>query len=105
VFEIIYGVSLMPLPQPLILIFLMAFSPMSFGKLPEVNEQEASQCRFLGEITASSGYGKNPNWQSIARTYVEKKAEGLGATHLGTIQYKAGGSFNGDAKTKAYTCP
>jgi hypothetical protein len=88
-----------------ILVTGLIFSPLTLARLPEINEAESATCRPLGEVTASSGYGKNPNWQAIARTYAEKKAEGLGATHLGPIQYKPGGSFNGEVKTKAYSCP
>ncbi len=80
-------------------------SMVAYGKLPEISDDDAAKCRFLGEVTASSGYGKNPNWQPIARTYAEKKAEALGATHTGPIQYKPGGSFNGEARTKAFSCP
>lgn len=75
------------------------------AKLPEVPESEVAHCRPLGDVSATSGYGKNPNWQPIARTYAEKKAESLGATHVGSIQFFAGGSFNGEARLKAYACP
>lgn len=89
----------------LILALGLVTASAAFGKLPEISDQEAAKCEALGDITASSGYGKNPNWQPIARTYAEKKAEGLGATHIAPIQFKAAGSFNGEAKTKAYRCP
>ncbi|MEY4683657.1 MAG: hypothetical protein RLZ25_116 [Pseudomonadota bacterium] len=75
------------------------------AKLPDLPEEQAGRCRALGDVSASSGYGKNPNWQPIARTYAEKKAENLGATHVSSIQFIAGGSFNGEARLKAYACP
>jgi len=75
------------------------------AKLLELPEAEASRCRPLGDVSANSGYGKNPNWQPIARTYAEKKAESLGATHINSIQFISGGSFNGEARLKAFACP
>lgn len=83
----------------------LAIATSAIAKLPELPDAEASRCRPLGDVSASSGYGKNPNWQPIARTYAEKKAENLGATHVGAIQFIAGGSFNGEARLKAYACP
>ncbi|MEN9680998.1 MAG: hypothetical protein RLZZ627_891 [Pseudomonadota bacterium] len=83
----------------------LALATSVVAKLPELPEAEASRCRPLGEVSASSGYGKNPSWQPIARTYAEKKAESLGATHVSSIQFIAGGSFNGEARLKAFACP
>ena len=77
----------------------------ALAKPPEISEADASRCQLLGEVVGNSGYGKNPNWKPIAKTYAENKAESLGATHLGPITYRAMGSFNGEARSKAYLCP
>lgn len=71
----------------------------------EIGEEVPASCKLLGDVSANSGYGKNPNWKPIAKTYTENKAESLGATHLGPITYKAMGTFNGEAHAKAYACP
>lgn len=89
----------------LCLISGMTFATAVSAKLPEVPDSEVAHCQPLGDVSASSGYGKNPNWQPIARTYAEKKAESLGATHVGSIQFIAEGTFNGEARLKAYSCP
>lgn len=87
------------------LILGLSLATATLAKLPELSEAEAPRCRPLGNVSATSGYGKNPNWQPIARTYAEKKAEALGATHVGSIQFIAGGSFNGEARLTVYACP
>lgn len=77
----------------------------ALSKPLEISEEEANRCKLLGDVVGNSGYGKNPNWKPIAKTYAENKAESLGATHTGPITYRALGSFNGEARTKAYACP
>ena len=83
----------------------LTVATVTLAKLPELPEADVARCRPLGDVSATSGYGKNPNWQPIARTYAEKKAESLGATHVSAIQFVSGGSFNGEARLKAYACP
>lgn len=75
------------------------------AKPQEISEQASAACTSLGEVVGNSGYGKNPNWKPIAKTYAENKAESLGATHIGPLTYKPLGSFNGEARGKAYACP
>ncbi len=77
----------------------------SHAKADIVTESEVKNCRFISTLSASSGYGKNPQWQSIAKRYAERKAEGLGATHLVITNIQANGSFNGSVDGKAYACP
>lgn len=87
------------------LIWGLTYVTAAVAKLPEVSDADVGRCHLLGDVSASSGYGKNPNWRPIARTYAEKKASGLGATHVSSIQFIAGGTFNGEARLKAYACP
>lgn len=63
------------------------------------------QCESLGPITALSGYGKNPNWFPIARTYAEQRATREGATHYIIRSQRSIGTFNGEVTLDAYRCP
>jgi hypothetical protein len=74
------------------------------AKPDEVSEAEVQNCRFLSQVSGSSGYGKNFGWQSIAKTNAEKKAGDLGATHIVFTDYRPVGAFNGEASAKAYAC-
>lgn len=85
---------------------LMVFQISAVAAKPqEISDQASRGCICLGEVVGNSGYGKNPNWKPIAKTYAENRAESLGASHLGPLTYKPQGSFNGEARGKAYTCP
>jgi len=70
----------------------------------EVKADETSQCRFLGQVTGSSGYGKNPSWEPIAKTYGALRAEKLGATHVVVVSKHQIGSFNGEVLLDAFEC-
>jgi hypothetical protein len=99
------AISMRMLCHSLLMLTGLILTTPALAKLPELPDPEAARCRPLGDVSASSGYGKNPNWKPIALTYAEIKAEKIGATHIGSIQFIAGGSFNGEAKLKAYACP
>ena len=90
----------------LIVLLILACSGSAAWSKPEEAQSDAvSNCRFIGNVVGTSGYGKNPRWQPIAKTYAERKAETLGATHIVFTGYKTIGAFNGEADAKAYSCP
>ena len=90
-------------PFAYLCIFLTPF--LAQAKPEFVTESDIANCKYIANVEGSSGYGKNPRWEPIARTYAERKAEALGATHLVLTSYRARGSFNGEVDAKAYTCP
>ena len=73
--------------------------------LPELNAEEAKRCRLVGNVEATSGYGKNARWQPIAKANAGRKAEALGATHLEITSMKDIGTMNGVINANAYVCP
>lgn len=70
----------------------------------EGKADEMGLCSLLGQVTASSGYGKNPSWEPIAKTYAAIKAEKLGATHVVMVSKHQIGSFNGEVVMDAFDC-
>lgn len=76
----------------------------AWARPDEADATAVADCRFLGTVAGSSGYGKNPGWQPLAKVSAEIKAGQLGATHVVFTNYRAIGSFNGEATGKAYTC-
>ena len=71
----------------------------------ESDVSNLGNCTFLGSTTGRSGYGKNPNWESIAKTYAINRAKDLGATHVAMKSKLAIGVFNGEMTLDAYRCP
>jgi hypothetical protein len=77
----------------------------AYAKPDEVSEAEVKNCRFLSQVNGASGYGKNFGWLPIAKASAEKKAGGLGATHIVYTDFRPVGAFNGEASARAYICP
>lgn len=76
----------------------------AFARPVEVKADEIRQCKSLGQVTGSSGCGKNPSWEPIAKTYAAIRAEKLGATHLVLVSKHQIGSFNGEVVLEAFNC-
>ncbi|MFM8333710.1 MAG: hypothetical protein ACKN9T_18685 [Candidatus Methylumidiphilus sp.] len=73
--------------------------------LPHVAHHDAvKHCHSLGNVHASSGYGKHHDWKSLAKHRALVKAEKLGATHVVWHRIHSTGSFNGTVDGKAYAC-
>jgi fucose 4-O-acetylase-like acetyltransferase len=88
-----------------IFVCFLCFIP--FAALSQTQESQASEtnnCHFLQIVEASSGYGKNMNWQSLAKYSALSKADKLGASHLVWERFYPIGAFNGIAVAKAYNC-
>ena len=90
-----------------IFVYVICFIP--FCALSQTQESQAAEtknCHFLQIVEASSGYGKNMNWQSLAKYSALSKADKLGASHLVWERFYPIGAFNGIAvaKAKAYNC-
>lgn len=86
-----------------VILGVQIWSPV-IARPTEVRADEVDQCTFLGKVTGTSGYGKNPNWEPIARTYAALKAEKLGASHLVIESKHQIGVFNGEVVLDAYDC-
>lgn len=80
------------------------FSSVGMAKPDEVQESEVKDCQFLGKVEGSSGYGKNHNWQSLAKSSAINRAGKLGASHIVWEQFIPVGVFNGTAVARAYGC-
>jgi hypothetical protein len=75
------------------------------AKPMEIDVDQSKVCEYLGSVSALSGYGKNPNWFPIARTYAEQRAAREGATHYIIRSKRSIGTFNGEVTLDAYRCP
>ena len=86
-------------------IFLLVSIPLISRAQPQVTEIASVQnCHYLNRVEGSSGYGKNNNWQSLAKYSALSRAEKLGASHVVWDQIYSVGGFNGVAIAKAYVC-
>ena len=88
-------------------IFVSFLFFIPFAALSQTQESQASEtknCHYLQKVEGSSGYGKNMNWQSLAKYSALSKADKLGASHLVWERFDPVGSFNGIAVAKAYNC-
>lgn len=92
--------------QKLLTLTCLLIAPCITVARPDfVSEKDITHCQFIANIEGSSGYGKNLRWESIAKSYAERKAEALGATHLVLTNHRPRGSFNGEIDARAYACP
>ena len=83
-----------------IVLGLMAFSVKAQPQ--ETLSSQLKECHYLDNVEATSGYGKNFNWQSLAKYSALVKAEALGASHVVWVRFETVGAFNGIAI--AYNC-
>lgn len=72
---------------------------------PQVaEERDVRNCQYLDQVEGASGYGKNFNWQALAKYSALSRAEKLDATHIVWVEFNPVGGFNGTAVAKAYRC-
>ena len=65
---------------------------------------EIKNCQFLKQIRGGSGYGKNFNWQALAKHSALNQAEKMDATHLVWVKFEWETGFNGSVIADAYRC-
>lgn len=70
----------------------------------EALESGVKDCRFLGKVEGSSGYGKNMGWQPLAKSSALQRAEKLDASHVVWERLIPVGAFNGVAIARVYSC-
>lgn len=87
-----------------IVLLLGAIPVPSLAEVQVVEESAIAGCQYLDEVKGSSGYGKNANWQSLAKYFALSQAEKLGASHVVWQTFYPVGAFNGIATGKAYVC-
>ena len=86
-------------------IFLLLSIPLTAKAQPQVAEMASVQnCHYLNKVEGSSGYGKNNNWQSLAKHSALSRADQLGASHVVWDRFYAVGAFNGVVIANAYDC-
>lgn len=83
---------------------LWCLSTETFAQPQVAQEPDMKDCHYLNKIEGSSGYGKNFNWQTLAKYSALNHAEELGATHVVWEHLTPVGGFNGIAVAKAYRC-
>ena len=93
------------LPVCILVASALATSGNVFAKPDTISPDAARNCRFLGGVEGSSGYGKTFRWEPLAKGSAERKATALGATHIEYVTYRQTGSFNGSVSARAYACP
>lgn len=85
--------------------WLLSISIVASGSVfAGVSDSEAKNCRLVGEVQGSSGYGKHPAWQRLARHDALKKAESLDADRVVWGEPKSRGAFNGEVAAMIYAC-
>jgi len=89
----------------LMMIFLSLGVPAAALAQPsEVSADGVQDCQYVDSIEGSSGYGKKPEWQSLAKYSALAQAEKLGASHVVWESFISIGAFNGTVTGKAYKC-
>ncbi|HEY8218862.1 MAG TPA: hypothetical protein VIF86_02065 [Methylobacter sp.] len=87
------------------ILWLLSIANTAHAQPPEITEANNVQnCRFLERIEGSSGYGKNANWNAMAKYAALSQAEKLGASHIVWERFDTIGGFNGVAIANAYQC-
>lgn len=86
------------------LVLIASVAGTAHAKPDEVSEADVRNCRLLSVVNGSSGYGKNFEWQPMAKSDAERKAGRIGATHIVFTDIRSTGAFNGEASAKAYAC-
>jgi hypothetical protein len=69
-----------------------------------VKDTEVQPCRYLGRVSADSGYGKSMDWRGTAKYAAMRQAEKLGASDVVVDRYTPVGAFNGQVDARAYLC-
>ena len=65
---------------------------------------EGKNCRILGTVRGSSGFGKHDRWQRLAKRDALTKAEALDADDVVWGEPRSRGAFNGEVSALAYRC-
>jgi hypothetical protein len=87
------------------ILWLLSIAVTAHAQPPEIAEADTIKgCRFLERVEGSSGYGKNTNWNALAKYAALSQAEKLGASHIVWERFDAVGGFNGVAIANAYQC-
>ncbi len=82
---------------------LACWLPFSANAQPVIADaHEVVTCKFVADIQADSGYGKNTDCRVIAHHAVLIKAHELAATHVVVVQLQGVGAFNGMVTAKAF---
>ncbi len=84
--------------------FLCCIPLISMAQPQETELSKIQTCHYLQTVEGGSGYGKNVNWQVLAKYSALSKAEKLGASHLVWERFDPIGTFNGVAVAKIYDC-
>jgi len=90
-----------------VLLTAALLSGVSFGvcaKPDEVPVEKVQGCQLVGKIEGSSGYGKNSDWQRLAKQAAVKHAGQMGASHVVWEHFYPAGAFNGIVTGTAYHC-
>jgi len=85
-------------------LFLFSLSCYAFAQPQITQESDVQNCQYLDQIEGTSGYGKNVNWQTLAKHSALSRAEKMDATHIVWVEFNPVGGFNGIAVAKAYDC-
>jgi len=86
------------------LFFLLNTPITSLAQPQEAQNITIQNCHYINRVEGFSGYGKNLNWQSLAKYHVLSRAEKLGATHIVWEDLYTNSGFSGTATAKAYNC-
>ena len=86
-------------------LFCLLSTPITSLAQPQETQNIAIQnCHYINRVEGFSGYGKNHNWEALAKYHALNRAEKLGATHIVWQDLYTNSGFSGTATAKAFNC-
>ena len=86
------------------LLFLLITPLTSLAQPQEAQNLTTQNCQYLNRVEGFSGYGKNHNWEALAKYHALNRAEKLGATHIVWQDLYTNSGYSGTATAKAFNC-
>lgn len=83
---------------------LLSLPAVTLAQPLEASVANVQNCQYVDMVEGTSGYGKKPEWQSLAKYSALTQAEKLGASHVVWERFTPIGAFNGTVTAKAYNC-
>jgi|GEM_PF-668585 len=85
-------------------LLLISFSYRIDAQPSVATFSQIKNCHYLNQVRGDSGYGKNFNWQALAKYSAQHQAEKMDATHIVWVKFEWETSFNGSVVAYAYKC-
>lgn len=91
--------------KKLLLVILLSSCNSQLRPLPVISTyDDVKTCQYLGMITGRQIFGKELNWEQIARFNALERAEEYGATNVVILKNLSNGDWGGEETVKGYIC-